>query len=88
MKVKVTGPVPCEGTVSGIPGGLDNRCPNNAAIKVIESRLVTYWDTEENVTYFCPTHFNGYCSENDVTASELFADGWADRLPQEHQVPR
>lgn len=73
-------PPPCEGTVSGIPGGLDNRCPNTAAIKVIESRIVTYWDTEENETFVCPTHFNLYCSENDVTASELFRENWAFRL--------
>jgi hypothetical protein len=88
MKVKVEGPRPCEGTVSGIPGGLDNRCPNMAAIEVVESRLVTYWDTEETKAYFCPTHFNLYCTENDVTAAALFSDNWARRLPQVPPVPR
>lgn len=69
---------PCEMQVSGVPG--HSQCPNPGIIRVIESKIVTYWDEEDNVTFMCPRHFNVYLTENDVTASELFHGGWATRL--------
>ena len=65
----------CERHISGVPGHAT--CPNKAIVKVILTKIVTFADTDEEVEYLCPTHFNVYLTEIDAGAQELVSEGWA-----------